>query len=91
MKRAWRFVKWAFAKWGWWESLMFTISFCMGAGAVADLNGRGDIRNVFWIVAVSVILIAMLRFMWWGIKNFWNEFKKHDEQVFDILKQKDIK
>ena len=70
---------------------MFTISGCMIGGVVADLNGRGDIRNVFWTIVVAVILIAMLRFMWWGVKNFWNEFKKHDEQVLDILKQKDIK
>ena len=91
MQRAWRFVKWAFAKWGWWETFIFTISFCMGAGIVADLNGRGDIRMVFWSIACGVVSLAMLRFMWWGVKNFWNEFKKHDEQVFNILKQKDIK
>ena len=33
----------------------------------------------------------MLMFLWWGAKNTWSNFKKHDEQVFDILKQKDIK
>ena len=91
MKRAWRFVKWAFAKWGWWETFMFTISFCMAGGIVADLNGRGDIRNVFWSITVCIVSIAMLRFMWRGAKNMWREFTKHDEQVFDILKQKDIK
>jgi hypothetical protein len=32
-----------------------------------------------------------LMFLWWGAKNTWADFKKHDEQVFDILKKDDIK
>jgi hypothetical protein len=40
---------------------------------------------------VGVNLLAVLKFMWWGAKNMWQEFKKDDEKVFDILKKDNIK
>ena len=89
MKRAWRFIKWFVGKCGWFEAMLFTTSFCLAAGLTA---GEGTIaRNIFWGTACGVNLIAMLVFIWWGARNMWRDFKKHDEQVFDILKQKDIK
>ena len=88
MKQAWRFIKWFVSKCGWFEALMFTTAFTLSAGLAA---GEGTIRNVFWGIAIGANAGAMLVFLWWGAKNIWADFKKHDEKVFDILKKEDIK
>lgn len=88
MKRTWRFLKWFASKCGWPELVLFTTSFCFFAGLTA---GEGPARNIFWTIVTGAVVGAMLMFLWWGAKNTWSNFKKHDEQVFDILKQKDIK
>jgi hypothetical protein len=89
MSKAWRFVKWFISKCGWFEALMFTSAFCLSAGFAA---GEGTIaRDIFWGIAVGVNILAVLVFLWWGARNIWADFKKHDEKVFDILKQKDLK
>ena len=88
MKRTWRFLKWFVGKCGWYELVLFTTSFCFFAGLTA---GEGPTRNTFWTIAVGAVAGAMLMFLWWGAKNIWADFKKHDEQVFDILKKDDIK
>lgn len=88
MKRIWRFIKWFVGKCGWFEALMFTTAFTLTAGFTA---GEGTTRNVFWGIALGANAGAILMFMYWGIKNIWADFKKHDEQVFNILKQDEIK
>ena len=88
MKQAWRFIKWFASTCGWFEALMFTSAFTLTAGLAA---GEGIARNIFWGIALGVNAIAMLVFLWWGMKRIWSDFKKHDEQVFDILRQDDIK
>ena len=88
MKQAWRFIKWFVSKCGWFEALMFTTAFTLSAGLAA---GEGTVRNVFWGIALGANSCAMLVFLWWGAKNIWADFKKHDEKVFDILKKEDIK
>jgi hypothetical protein len=88
MKRIWRFVKWFVSKCGLFEALIFTSAFCLAAGLTA---GEGATRDIFWSIAVGVNLLAVLKFMWWGAKNMWQEFKKDDEKVFDILKKDNIK
>jgi hypothetical protein len=88
MKRAWRFVKWFVSKCGWFEALLFTSAFCLTAGSTA---GEGTARNIYWGIAVCVNVLAALIFVAWGVRNMWADFKKHDEKVFDILKQKDLK
>lgn len=89
MKRAWRFVKWFFSKCGWFEALTFTTTFSLGAGFAA---GEGTMsRNIFWGIALGVNAFAILLFMWWGAKNIWKDFIKHDEEIFDILKKEDLK
>lgn len=85
MKRAWRFVKWILNKCGWFEVLLFTSAFCLAAGLTA---GEGNARNIFWGIAAGVNVLAMLVFMWWGARSIWRDFVKHDEKVFDILKDK---
>jgi succinate dehydrogenase hydrophobic anchor subunit len=89
MNRAWRFVKWFASKCGWFEAVMFTSAFCLSAGFAV---GEGTIaRDIFWGIAVGVNILAVLVFLWWGARNIWQDFVKHDEKCFDILKQKDIK
>jgi hypothetical protein len=88
MKRALRFFKWFVGKCGWFEAVCFTSAFCFVAGLTA---GEGSARDIFWSIAIGVNVLAVLIFMAWGIRSMWRDFKKHDEQVFDILKQKDIK
>jgi hypothetical protein len=88
MKQAWRIIKWFVSKCGWFEALMFTTAFTLSAGLAA---GEGTVRNVFWGIALGANSGAMLVFLWWGAKNIWADFKKHDEKVFDILKKEDIK
>ena len=88
MKRAIRFAKWFVSKCGWFELVLFTTSFCFFAGFTA---GPGTTRDTFWAIAIGAVVGGMLMFLWWGTKTMWADFKKHDEQVFDILKQKDIK
>jgi hypothetical protein len=87
MKRTWRFIKWFFSKCGWFEALMFITSFTLAAGLAA---GEGTARNVYWGIAIGANALAMLKFMWWGAKNIWQDFKKHDEEVFEILKKEKI-
>lgn len=88
MKRAIRFLKWFVSKCGWFEVLIFISAFTITAGFAA---GEGMVRNVFWGIALGANACAVLAFLWWGIKNVWADFKKYDEQVFDILKKDDIK
>ena len=88
MKRTWRFIKWFYSKCGWFELVLFTTSFCFFAGFTA---GEGPTRDTFWTIAIGAVVGAMLMFLWWGAKNMWDNFKKHDEQVFDILKKDNIK
>jgi hypothetical protein len=88
MKRAWRFIKWFVSKCGWFEVLVFTSAFCLTAGLTA---GEGTARNIYWGIAVCVNVLAALIFVAWGVRNMWADFKKHDDKVFDTLKQKDIK
>lgn len=88
MKRLGRFIKWFVGKCGWPELVLFTTSFCFFAGLTA---GEGPARDTFWTIAIAAVVGAMLMFLWWGAKNVWADFKKHDEQVFDILKKDDIK
>ena len=88
MKRSLRFVKWFVSKCGWFEALLFTSSFTLVGGLTA---GEGTTRNIFWGIAVCLNVLAALIFVAWGVRNMWADFKKHDEKVFDILKQKDLK
>lgn len=89
MKRTWRFIKWFVGKCTWVEAVLFTSAFCLAAGLT---SGEGTTaRNIFWGIAVGVNVLAMLGFMAWGVRNIWRDFVKHDEKVFDILKEKDIK
>jgi hypothetical protein len=88
MNRTWRFVKWFVSKCGWFEGVLFITSFSLAAGLTA---GEGPTRNVFWGIAIAVNALAMLAFIAQGARNIWQDFKKHDEKVFDILKEKDIK
>lgn len=88
MNRSWRFIKWFASKCGWFEFVMFTTSFCFFAGFTA---GEGTARDIFWGTALGINAIAILVFLWWGAKRIWADFKKHDEQVFDILKKDNIK
>lgn len=88
MARTWRFIKWFVSKCGWFEALLFSSAFCLSAGLTA---GVGTTRNIFWGIAVCLNVLAALIFVAWGVRNMWRDFVKHDDQVFDILKQKDIK
>jgi hypothetical protein len=88
MTRAWRFAKWFFSKCGWFEFVLFTTSFTLTAGLAA---GEGTVRDTFWGIAIAVNGMAMLSFIAWGARNIWQDFKKHDEKMFEILKDKDIK
>jgi hypothetical protein len=88
MKQAWRFIKWFASKCGWFEALLFTSSFTLVGGLTA---GEGTTRNIFWGIAVCLNVLAALIFVAWGVRNMWRDFKKHDEQVFNILKKDDIK
>ncbi len=85
MKRIWRFIKWFASKCGWFESLLFTSAFCLSTGLMA---GEGRTRNIFWGIAVCINALAMLIFLAWGARMMWQDFVKHDNQVFDILKDK---
>jgi len=88
MKQAWRFIKWFASKCGWFELVLFTTSFCFFAGFTA---GEGPTRDTFWTIAIGAVVGAMLMFLWWGAKNTWADFKKHDAKVFDILKNDNLK
>ena len=88
MKRAWRFIKWFTSKCGWFEVLLFTSTFCLIGGLT---SGEGSVRNIFWGIAAFLNVLAALVFVAWGVRNMWRDFKKHDEQVFDILREKDLK
>lgn len=88
MKRAWRFIQWFASKCGWFEVLLFTSAFCLSAGFTAGEGSRA--RDIFWGIAIGVNILAALVFLWWGARNIWAEFKKHDEKVFEILKKDKI-
>lgn len=91
MKRTWRFVKWCFNSMGLAEWYLLSGSFCLGAGLAAVAQGNNDSKQ-FWFGAAAVIaIIAMLTFMLHGLREVWNRFKEHDEQAFNILKDKDLK
>jgi hypothetical protein len=88
MKRTWRFIKWFFSKCGWFELVVFTTSFTLSAGIAV---GEGTARTIFWSIAIGANFLFMIGFMIPGIKSIWQDFKKHDEKMFEILKDKDIK
>ena len=91
MKRAWRFVKWCFASMGWPEWFLLSGSFCLGAGLAATAQGDEE-QKKFWFGMLAIIaVVVILTFMAQGIVAAWNRFKEHDEQVFNILKDKDVK
>jgi len=88
MKKFGRFIKWFISKCGWFEVLLFTTAFTLSAGFTA---GEGTTRNIFWSIALGANAVAIIMFLWWGARNIWKDFVKHDEQVFDILKKDNIK
>ena len=88
MKRAWRFTKWFIGKSTWTDFVIFTTGFTLAAGFSA---GEGTARILFWSIAAIVNTLFVIGFMTKGLIRMWQDFKKHDEQVFDILKQEKIK
>lgn len=91
MKRTWRFLKWCFTGMGIFEWYMLAISFCLGAGLTALVQGNTELKN-FWFGCLTIVTgLAMLTFMWSGVVSAWRRFKEHDERLFNILKDKDIK
>jgi hypothetical protein len=87
MAKAWRFIKWYLGKTTWFELGLFAA----WGSLVIGLANEGPVRNTAWTIAILIAGIAMLKFLWWGCKEIWADFKRHDEQVFDILKKDDIK
>ena len=88
MKRALRFFKWIFSTMTLIDVVIFTTAFTLAAGFGA---GEGTTRVVFWSIALGINSVFIIGFMTKGIIRVWRDFKKHDEKVFDILKEKDIK
>jgi len=88
MKRAWRFVKWFISKSTWIDFVIFTTGFTLAAGFTA---GEGTARIVFWTIALGVNILFVVGFITKGFVRLWQDFKKHDEKIFDILKQEKIK
>jgi hypothetical protein len=88
MKRAWRFIKWFISKSTWTDFVIFTTGFTLAAGFTA---GEGTVRIVFWTIALGVNILFIVGFMTKGFIRLWQDFKKHDEKIFNILKQEKIK
>jgi len=88
MKRAWRFVKWYVAKTSWSEYVMYIGWAALIFGVVAK---DGVAKDAALVLALTIAAGAILKFLWWGVKEVWTDFKKHDNQVFEILKKDDIK
>jgi hypothetical protein len=63
-----------------WGALIF--------GVVAN---DGMAKDAALVLALTIAAGAILKFLWWGIREVWADFKKHDEQVFEILKKDEIK
>ena len=91
MKRFGRFIKWCFTSMGWFEWVMLSISFCLGAGLTAHLQGNTELKNFWFGCLLIVVGIAMIGFMIQGVRAIWERFVEHDEKVFNILKEKDLK
>lgn len=91
MKKLWRYIKWSFAGFGWFEAYMSSICFFMAAAGVAGLLGDVRLRNLFFVLTLGIVAVAIAMVICRGFVYSWRQFVKHDEQVFDILKQKDIK
>lgn len=88
MSKAWRFVKWYVAKTSWSEYVMFI---AWGAFVFGIAAKEGVAKDAALILALTIAAGAILKFLWWGVREVWSDFKKHDNQVFEILKKDDIK
>jgi hypothetical protein len=87
MKRMLRFIKWFINKSTWFDFVLFTTCFTLSFGFFA---GEGSSRDIAWTIAIVINVIFAFGFMIQGAKNIWQDFKKHDEKVFDILKKEKI-
>lgn len=76
---------------GWFEWYIFGISFFLGGGTVATVQGNEKIRDIMFTIAIIIASIGILTFMLAGIRFSWNRFKEEDEKIFNILKQEEIK
>ncbi len=88
MKRAWRFIKWFASERTWFDFLLFTTFFSLSFGF---FTGEGPRRDIAWGIAIGINILFAISFMIKSAKGMWQDFKKHDEKVFDILKQEKIK
>ena len=91
MKRVWRFIKWSVKSFGWFEAYMCSICFFTAGAGTAGLLGDNRLRNLFFMLAVGVVVVAIVILFCRGIARAWQQFVKDDEQVFEILKQDQIK
>ena len=91
MKRLGRFLKWCFTGMGIFEWYMLSISFCLGAGLTATIQGNESLKNFWFGCLVIVISLAMVTFMIGGVISAWHRFKEYDERTFNILKDKDLR
>jgi hypothetical protein len=62
---------------------MFMLSF-------GFFSGEGTRRDIAWGIAIGINIVFMIGFMIKGAINIWQDFKKDDERVFDILKKDKI-
>lgn len=55
------------------------------------LQGNEELRKFWFGSTLIFVMLFMITFVLKGIAMAWNRFKEHDEKIFNILKQDDIK
>ena len=89
MIRAWNFTKWLFRQFGLFEYSWFLAAFLMGHGIV---YGPGDHRTLMFNIAGGIFIFWFAKWTLWDMsKIVWERFEREEGEVFDILKDKNIK
>ena len=89
MIRAWNFTKWIFRQFGLLDYVWFAAAFFIGAGIATD---SVDQRTLMFKIAGVLFLLWFAKWALWDMsKTVWARFEREEGEVFDILKDKNIK
>lgn len=83
MKEVLLFIKWQWNKWQFWQKCYMLGAFLMGMSL-----GMPDPYRTYVMIVPAVMLFATLG-KWWvwdGLIDAWNSYKKEKSEMFSVIK-----
>lgn len=88
MKEVFLFIKWKWSKWETWQKWWIVAMFFLGAGIPLE----GQARWAVWTFPFFVFFFYTFKWWFWDtVKSSWNDYKKEKSELFDTIKNSDVK